>query len=138
MSHARTTHSLYFHIARNSPLPSLPFFGQQEYLQAASQDHGAQLPQAKSTVALTNVVFTEQETLCSHFRVKYLLFISAKARERKEQKGKKKAGGEKVRLIKTDRQRERGGIKPSGCGDIVRRSMTTELEDSVPFRPMLL
>lgn len=34
--------------------------------------------------------------------VKYLLFISAKARERKEQKGKRKAGGEKVRVIKTD------------------------------------
>lgn len=71
------------------------------------QDNGAQLPRAKSAVAPTNVVFTEQETLCSHIRVKYLLFISAKARERKEQKGKgeRKAGREKVRVIKTDRER---------------------------------
>ena len=75
-------------MARNSPLPPTPLpFLQQEYLQAASQDNGAQLPRAKSTVALTNVVFTEQETLLSHIRVKYFLFISAKARERKEQKG---------------------------------------------------
>lgn len=44
-----------------SPLTSLPSL-QQEYLQAALQDNGAQLPQAKSPVALTNVVSTEQET----------------------------------------------------------------------------
>lgn len=96
MSHTRTTHSFHFHIAQNSSLPptSLPF-RQQEYLQAALQDNGAQLPRAKSTVALTNVVFTEQETLCSHIRVKYLLFISAKARERKEQKGKERPEGER-------------------------------------------
>ncbi len=67
------------------------------------QDNGAQLPGAKSAVALTNVVFTEQETLCSHIRVKYLLFISAKAR--KGAKGKRKAGGEKDRVIETDRER---------------------------------
>lgn len=53
---------------------------QQEYLQAALQDNGAQLPRAKSPVALTNVVSTEQDTLCSHIRVKYLLFISAKTK----------------------------------------------------------
>lgn len=93
-------------MARNSPLPPalLPFL-QQEYLQAALQDNGAQLPRAKSPVALTNVVSTEQETLCSHIRVKYLLFISAKARGwKKEQKkrGKRKAAKEKVRVIKTD------------------------------------
>lgn len=69
------------------------------------EDNGTQLSRAKSTVALTNVVFTEQETLCSHINVKYLLFISAKAAERKEQKGKKKAGREKVIVIKTDRRR---------------------------------
>lgn len=76
-------------MARNSPLPPtlLPFL-QQEYLQAALQDNGAQLPRAKRPVALTNVVSTEQETLCSHIRVKYLLFISAKAKERKKRKRK--------------------------------------------------
>lgn len=72
----------------NSPLPPTPLpLLQQEYLQAALQDNGAQLPRVESPVALTNVVSTEQGTLCSCIRVKYLLFISAKAR--KKRKGKK-------------------------------------------------
>lgn len=113
MSHPRTTHSLYFHVARIPALPLtlLPFL-QQEYLQAALQDNGAQLPKAKSPVALTNVVSTEQETLCSHNRVKYLLFISAKA-----------GGGatiEKVELI----AKEGGGLKA-----LQDFSMTTKLGD---------
>lgn len=82
MCHTREQHILYISTSHEFPplpltlLPSL----QQEYLQAALQDNGAQLPRAKSPVALTNVVSTEQETLCSHIRVKYLLFISAKAK----------------------------------------------------------
>lgn len=52
------------------------------------QDNVPQLPRAKRTVALTNVVFSEQEALCYPIRFKYLLFISAKARGRKEREGK--------------------------------------------------
>ena len=110
MSHSRTEHSFPFHIGKK--FPSLPPFPlsvlHQEYLQAVLQDNGEQLPRAKGTVALTNVVFTEKETLCSHIRVKYLLFISAKASERKEQKGKgsQKGEREKVRAIKTGGERE--------------------------------
>lgn len=69
------------------------------------QDNGAQLPRAKSTVALTNVVFSEQETLCSHIRVKYLLFISAKAEREKGAKRKRKARRERKRVIKTGREK---------------------------------
>lgn len=97
----------------NSPLPptSLPFL-QQEYLQAALQDNGAQLPAAESPVALTNVASTEQGTLCSCIRVKYLLFISAKAR--KKRRGKRRAAKEEVRVIKTGGD---GGKWAGGCGD---------------------
>lgn len=91
----------------NSPLPptSLPFL-QQEYLQAALQDNGALLPAVESPVALTNVVSTEQGTLCSCIRVKYLLFISAKARKRR--KGKKE--GSKGRSQSDQDRRRRGEV----------------------------
>lgn len=97
MCHILEQHILFISTWHEIPLSHRPRFLvlQQEYLQAALQDNGAQLPGAESTVALTNVVFTEQETLCSHIRVKYLLFISAKARERKEQKGKGRQGERK-------------------------------------------
>lgn len=87
-------------MAWKSPLSQtlLPFL-QQEYLQAALQDNGTQLTRAKSPVALTNVDSTEQEALCSHIRVKYLLFISAKMRE----KWGEKEGNNKDRVIKSDR-----------------------------------
>lgn len=62
-------------------------------------------PEQKSTVALTNVVFTVQATLCSHISTNYLLFISAKEREGKKSEGKREAGKEKVRVIETDRKR---------------------------------
>lgn len=98
-------------MAPNSPLPPtlLPFL-QQEYLQAALQDNGAQLPRAKSPVALTNVVSTEQETLCSHIRVKYLLFISAKARGRKKEQKKGEKEGSK-RESQSDQDRRVVGVK---------------------------
>lgn len=107
MSHTRTTHSFHFHTAPNSPLPptSLPLL-QQEYLQAALQDNGAQLPWVESPVALTNVVSTEQGTLCSCIRVKYLLFISAKAR--KKRKGKK--GGQQKEKSEWSRPKETGEV----------------------------
>lgn len=102
MSNTRTTHSFHFHMARNSPLPStlLPFL-QQEYLQAALQDNGT-ITQSKKHCGTDKCSFTEQDTLCSHIIVKYLLFISAKARERKEQKG----GRETKSQSDQDRQRE--------------------------------
>lgn len=62
-------------------------------------------PEQKSTVALTNVVFTVQATLCSHISTNYLLFISAKEREGKKSEGKREAGKKKVRVIETDRKR---------------------------------
>lgn len=81
VTHGNNTFFIFPRRTSSPPLPLtlLPSL-QQEYLQAALQDNGAQLPRAKSPVALTNVVSTEQETLCSHIRVKYLLFISAKAK----------------------------------------------------------
>lgn len=103
MSHSRAEHSFHFHKIPVSHHPRFLFL-QRGYLQAVLQDNGAQLPRAKSTVALTNVVFTERETLCSHIRVKYLLFISAKASERKEQKGKGRQKGER----QSERSRQTG------------------------------
>lgn len=113
-------HILFISTWQEIPLSHRPrfLFLQQEYLQAALQDNGAQLPRAKSTVALTNVVSSVQETLCSHIRVKYPPFISASDGEKRE-KGKRKAR-DPVREIK--KQTERG----LGCRDIVRRSMTTK------------
>lgn len=66
-------------------------------------------PEQKSTVALTNVVFTVQATLCSHISTNYLLFISAKEREGKKVKGKGRQG---KRKSEWSRQTERGGTKP--------------------------
>lgn len=82
-------------------------------------------------MALTNVVFTEQEALGSHIRVKYLLFISAKAKKGKSKRQEEAKGREKVGVIKKERER---GKLALGYGDIARRSMTTEQEDSEPFR----
>lgn len=62
-------------------------------------------------MALTNVVSTEQETLCSHARVKYLLFISAKA---KAGMGKRNATMEKVKLI----AKGGGNVRRSKLGDL--------------------
>lgn len=80
VTHQNKTFFIFPH-RTNSPSPTdLASSLQQIYLQAALLDNGAQLPRAKSPLALTNVVSTEQETLCSHISVKYLLFISAKAK----------------------------------------------------------
>lgn len=129
MSHTRTTHSFHFLMTPNSPLPptSLPFL-QQEYLQAALQDNGAQLPAVESPVALTNVVSTEQGTLCSCIRVKYLLFISAKAREKKRKGG----GGRRAAKGRSQNDqdwRRRGGSKLEAV-ETPRQSMTTKRWDS--------
>lgn len=105
MCHILEQHILFISTWHKISLSHQPrfLFLQQEYLQAALQDNGAQLPRAKSTVALTNVVFTEQETLCSHIRVKYLLFISGREKSKREKEGKRE------RESQSDQDRQRGG-----------------------------
>lgn len=96
MCHTPEQHILYISTSHDFPLSHWPCFllCSRNISRQLLQDNGAQLPRATSPVALTNVASTEQETLCSHIRVKYLLFISAKAKE-----GKRNATMEKVELI---------------------------------------